>query len=203
MSSVDQVHASGIKGKGIKIAVINTGVDFRHPSLVGHGTHVIGIIGMEDQPGTGFGLLGVAPEATLGMYRIFGRARSASLDVVTNALMKAGVLWGTTQPTDYVRFDLVPANTSFVPDLYGYNTSRIAVPPPTSYTPSVLSAEGFRWESDPSFPNADYRIVMRVLRSGKVYGDPESRESWLSVVVTIDTNVEYHYTPPGTGLGNF
>ncbi len=119
MCGVDKVQASGIKGKGIKIAVIDTGVDYRHPSLGGcfgegckvafgydfvgddypttvvesptplstcigggHGTHVmgkslrhcpkfdidlfLGIIGMEDQPQTGFGLLGVAPEATLG-----------------------------------------------------------------------------------------------------------------------------------------
>lgn len=38
------------------------------------------------------------------------------------------ILWATTQPSDYIRFDLVPANTSFVPDLYGFNTSLIAIP---------------------------------------------------------------------------
>jgi subtilisin family serine protease len=35
MSGVDKLHAAGIKGKGIKIAAIDTGVDFRHPSLGG------------------------------------------------------------------------------------------------------------------------------------------------------------------------
>lgn len=44
---------------------------------------------------------------------------------------------------------------------------------------------------------------MRVLRSGKDYDDPTNWESWLSAIVTIDTNAEYHYTPPGTGLGSF
>lgn len=35
MSGVDKLHAAGNKGKGVKIAVIDTGVDFRHPSLGG------------------------------------------------------------------------------------------------------------------------------------------------------------------------
>jgi hypothetical protein len=39
-----------------------------------------------------------------------------------------GVLWGTTMATDHVRFDLVPANTSFVPDLYGYNPNVVSIP---------------------------------------------------------------------------
>jgi subtilisin family serine protease len=98
--------------------VIDTGVDYKHPSLGGcfgpgckvsfgynfvgddypdtttpspdplttcaeggHGTHVMGIIGMEDPEGLGFGLLGVAPDAVLGMYRVFGCAGSAYSDV--------------------------------------------------------------------------------------------------------------------------
>jgi hypothetical protein len=35
MTGVDRIHALGIKRKGIKIAVIDSGVDFRHPSLGG------------------------------------------------------------------------------------------------------------------------------------------------------------------------
>ncbi|KUJ11409.1 subtilisin-like protein [Mollisia scopiformis] len=33
MSSVDKLHQLGIKGKGIKIGVIDTGIDYRHPAL--------------------------------------------------------------------------------------------------------------------------------------------------------------------------
>lgn len=35
MTSVNKAHDAGIKGKGIKIAILDTGVDYRHPSLGG------------------------------------------------------------------------------------------------------------------------------------------------------------------------
>ena len=35
ITGVDKAHAAGIKGKGIKIGIIDTGVDHRHPSLGG------------------------------------------------------------------------------------------------------------------------------------------------------------------------
>lgn len=35
MGGVDKLHARGIKGKGIKIGVVDTGVDYRHPALGG------------------------------------------------------------------------------------------------------------------------------------------------------------------------
>ena len=35
MAKVDELHAKGIKGKGIKIAIIDSGVDYRHPALGG------------------------------------------------------------------------------------------------------------------------------------------------------------------------
>ncbi|KAH7096447.1 subtilisin-like protease [Auriculariales sp. MPI-PUGE-AT-0066] len=35
MTGVDKLHAKGIKGKGIKVGIIDTGVDYHHPSLGG------------------------------------------------------------------------------------------------------------------------------------------------------------------------
>ncbi|KAH8807362.1 peptidase S8/S53 domain-containing protein [Xylogone sp. PMI_703] len=141
-----------------------------------------------------------------------------------------GLLWGTTQPTDYVRFDIVPANTSFVSDIYGFNTSYIAIPPDQLVYPTgpnvtfttingledvvgvmaeyegpfpPMESEGFWWANPDYLPNADYRVVMRVLRSGGTYSNSSNWVSWLSAIVTIDTNAPYHYTPPGTGIGSF
>ncbi len=35
MGGIDKLHELGIKGKGIKIGIIDTGVDYRHPALGG------------------------------------------------------------------------------------------------------------------------------------------------------------------------
>ncbi len=79
------VHDSGNKGAGVKVAIIDTGLDYTHPDLganyaggydfvnddnnpmddditYGHGTHVAGIIAALDND---FGVVGVAPEASL------------------------------------------------------------------------------------------------------------------------------------------
>ncbi len=50
----------------------------------GHGTHVSGIIGANAPTFTG-----VAPNATLGMYRVFGCGGSAGDDVIMAAYLLA------------------------------------------------------------------------------------------------------------------
>ncbi|KAJ3078032.1 hypothetical protein HK102_004790, partial [Quaeritorhiza haematococci] len=54
----------------------------------GHGTHVAGILGGRDEAN---GMLGVAPDAEFGVYRIFGCAQggSATNDVFIAAMLKA------------------------------------------------------------------------------------------------------------------
>ena len=44
---------------------------------------------MSDPPNQGFGLVGVAPEATIGMYRVFGCEGDASDDVIMSAMQQA------------------------------------------------------------------------------------------------------------------
>ncbi|KAH8892938.1 subtilisin-like protein, partial [Thozetella sp. PMI_491] len=35
MTDIDKLHAMGIKGKGMKVGIVDTGIDYRHPSLGG------------------------------------------------------------------------------------------------------------------------------------------------------------------------
>ncbi|KAK6516172.1 hypothetical protein TWF506_006083 [Arthrobotrys conoides] len=118
---VNRLHAEGLSGKGIKIAVIDTGIDYTHPSLggkfgpgnkvafgldlvgdryngqnipvpkddpidcAGHGTHVAGIIAAVDKD-----FIGVAPEVTLGAYKVFGcPSVSVGNDVLISAFLQA------------------------------------------------------------------------------------------------------------------
>lgn len=94
-----QVHASGNKGYGVNVAVIDTGIYYTHPDLNdnykggydfvnndddpmddnGHGTHCAGIIAAVDND---IGVIGVAPEANLYALKILdstGRGSSSNL----------------------------------------------------------------------------------------------------------------------------
>ncbi|KAJ3209791.1 hypothetical protein HDU82_000101 [Entophlyctis luteolus] len=125
----------GATGKGVKVAVIDTGVYYLHPALGGcfgpgckvafgydlvgdnygaansttvpdsdpldncttesHGTHVAGIIAGDTIGITGefkpaFDFTGVAPEVTIGAYRIFGcPGDNTGTDVITAAIYMA------------------------------------------------------------------------------------------------------------------
>lgn len=91
--NVDSVWASGIKGKNINVAIVDTGIQLGHSDLLmnasplsynfampskgtdtsapggAHGTCVAGIIGAMDND---YGVTGVAPEVGLVGYNIFG-----------------------------------------------------------------------------------------------------------------------------------
>ena len=104
----DIPRLEGINGNGIKIAVIDTGVDFNHPDLFGwgpdgkviggynfiqegeppldtngHGTQVAGIIAADGQ------LVGVAPKAKILAYKVSENGEAVSSDLIIKAIDKS------------------------------------------------------------------------------------------------------------------
>ena len=95
MTGAEKLHADGFNGKGVRVAVIDSGVDANHPGLHGqvkqqiwyrhglplsqddHGTHVAGTIHM------------MAPEAEIYDYRVFGSEGTRVDKAVARSIMQA------------------------------------------------------------------------------------------------------------------
>ncbi|MEW6769971.1 MAG: S8 family peptidase [Bacillota bacterium] len=116
-----------VKGDGVKVAVLDTGVDVNHPDLKenilcaanfttsdrgdfvdrhGHGTHVAGIIAGTDN---GRGVVGVAPKCKLVIAKVLGDDGRGELEWIA-----AGLLWALEQEADIISMSL--GTSSQLPD---------------------------------------------------------------------------------------
>jgi subtilisin family serine protease len=97
------VHDDDNKGTGIKVAIIDSGIDYTHPDLDGnyvsgydfvnddddpmddngHGTHVAGTVAAEDD---GSGVVGVAPEAYIYALKVLNSGGSGYFSDIIKAL---------------------------------------------------------------------------------------------------------------------
>lgn len=118
----------GFKGAGVKIAIIDSGIDYNHPDLkdnyrggfnfvennadpydddeISHGTHVAGVIAARNN---GTGVVGVAPEASLYAIKVFG-ANNTGGDMET---IVAGIEWAIEN-----RMDVINLSIGYSGDIY-------------------------------------------------------------------------------------
>ncbi len=130
-------HQANIKGADIKVAILDTGVDFNHPDLAGriaggvnlvspavglpapdpanfmddnsngHGTHVAGVIAANLDT---LGVVGVAPEAAIYAVKVLGGSGFGQISDIA-----AGVQWAIENGMDVINMSLgiggTPENT--------------------------------------------------------------------------------------------
>jgi subtilisin family serine protease len=114
----EPVHSSGYTGKGVKIAVLDTGIDYKHPELArnykggydfinkdkdpmddnGHGTHVAGILAAAKN---GKGIVGAAPDAQIYAIKVSDAKGKGSF----SGLVK-GIDWAIEHDMDIVTMSI-------------------------------------------------------------------------------------------------
>jgi subtilisin len=116
----DVAHASGNRGSGVKVAILDTGIDYSHEDLDGnyrgghdfvfddddpfddsfnsHGTHVAGIVAAEEN---GIGVVGVAPEADLFAVKVLDGAGFG-----TEGWIIAGIDWAVRNGIEVINLSI-------------------------------------------------------------------------------------------------
>jgi subtilisin len=160
-------------GAGVRVAVIDTGIDTTHPDLrvdggantvlgedsdefgpngSSHGTHVAGIIGGRGRPPSG--LRGLAPGVTLRSYRVFGKnAEGASNYDIIKAIDQA-----VTDDCDLINMSLGGGPSD--------DAMSAAIEEARARGSLVIVAAGNEYRSAVSFPALD-PLVMAVSAMGR------------------------------------
>ncbi len=170
------------KGAGVRVAVLDTGIDENHPDLVdsvddardftgsrygpidknGHGTHTAGTIGARQND---VGVVGVAPECRLLIGKVLGDSGSGD-----GAGVAAGIDWAADAGADIISMSLGSPQAD--------NRIALAIERAVSKGNFVIAAAGntgrqddvnfpARWKGRPN-PARDTIAVAAVDREGRV-----------------------------------
>ena len=112
------VHDAGNKGTGVKVCILDTGIDTNHPDLYqnyrggkdfvnndldpfddnGHGSHTAGTVGAMMNS---LGVRGTAPQVDLYIYKVLGATGSGSFSAVISALQECVNVGGKVTSNSY------------------------------------------------------------------------------------------------------
>ena len=188
-----QLRADGLRGQGVRVAVIDSGVDKDHPGFNGkvtkqvwirsgtsleqddHGTHVAGTIHL------------MAPDAEIYDYRVFGRSGELSVD---RAIAKA-IRDATDAGCQIINMSLGgPAPNNAIWDAVQYANSKAVL---------MVCAAGNEGDNNPltnevSFP-ASYKECISIAAVSKRNGFP--------VAVFSNSNAQVEYAGIGVDVTSF
>lgn len=138
ITGVEKLHAKGIKGKGVTVAIIDSGINTSHEvfkgktikgynylnvgkekdisDLHGHGTFVASIFGGESSK-----MVGVAPEATIRMYRVLNDKKQGQ-----DLAVKRAVLQAETDKVDLISISIGRDMASYLSDDLATTLNRVA-----------------------------------------------------------------------------
>lgn len=117
-----KTHALGFTGKGVKVGILDSGINPKHPDLKiaggisfigsptdyrdtnGHGTHVAGIVAARHND---FGVIGVAPDAELYAIKVIGKSGWGNHSDVIK-----GIEWAVTNKLDIINLSITTTQNS-------------------------------------------------------------------------------------------
>lgn len=121
--NIQTFHDQDLKGQGIKVGIMDSGIDYNHPDLkvyggenfvygedsdfideAGHGTHVAGIVAAIDNS---IGTVGVAPESELYAIKVLNSRGIGNLGSIIS-----GIEWAVANKIDVLNMSIAIPNES-------------------------------------------------------------------------------------------